>query len=351
MNNVVLNKISLIFFALFSIVLSYLLIGKVFILLLPFIISWIFSIILQPIVSFTGKYLKLPRSIVSLFCVVGLISISGALVYVLFNTVNNLINRFVLASPNIIRELNLYSEIVQNRLDNYSLPLALNTSEIFYGTLANIVNSLGNYGGTLLSSTLGFVASLPNALVFIIVTIIATFFMTKDKALIDSFINKHKFVHITDSKYYIFFKEKVLKVLWGYLRAQLILMTITFVLASIGLLILGKSYAILTALGIALVDALPIFGPAMIFVPWSITMIIAGKFQYGISLLVLYLVLTLTRQILEPKIVSSQIGVYPLLTLISIYVGVKTLGLIGIFIGPFTMVLLQTVYDQYFSQS
>jgi len=127
-------------------------------------------------------------------------------------------------------------------------------------------------------------------------------------------------------------------------------MSITFVLASVGLLILGKDYAILTALGIAMLDALPIFGPAMIFVPWAITMIIIGKFKYGVSLLILYLVLTLTRQLLEPKIVSSQIGVYPLLTLMSIYIGVKTLGIAGIFIGPFTVVLLQTIYDQYSSK-
>jgi len=350
MNNVVLNKLSLLIFAIASIALTYLFIGKLFVLFLPFILAWIFSIILQPIVNISSKYFKLPRYIISMFCVLGLISISGALIYALFNSATNLIDRFVIASPNIIKELNNYSIVVQEQLNNYRLPIAINTSELFYGTLANIVNSIGNYGGAIISSTLGFVASLPNAIVFIIVTIIATFFITKDKDIIDTFIHEHTNVHIGDNKYYIFFKEKVLKVLWGYLKAQLILMSITFVLASVGLLILGKDYAILTALGIAMLDALPIFGPAMIFVPWAITMIIIGKFKYGVSLLILYLVLTLTRQLLEPKIVSSQIGVYPLLTLMSIYIGVKTLGIAGIFIGPFTVVLLQTIYDQYSSK-
>lgn len=349
MNNIILNKLSLLIFSIISIVFAYIFLGKLFILFLPFILSWLFSIILQPIVNLSSKYLKLPRSIVSMFCVLGLISLSGALVYSLFNTATNLINRFVIASPNIINELNNYSLVVQEQLNNYRLPIAINTSELFYDTLAGIVNSLGTYGGTIVSSALGFVASLPNALVFIIVTIIATFFMTKDKEIIDKFIYTHTNVHIKDNKYYIFFKEKILKVLWGYLKAQLILMSITFILASIGLLILGKDNAILTALGIALVDALPIFGPAMIFMPWAITMIIIGNLKYGLSLLILYLVLTLTRQLLEPKIVSSQIGVYPLLTLMSIYIGVKTLGIVGIFIGPFTVVLLQTIFEQYSS--
>ncbi|MGB3367761.1 MAG: sporulation integral membrane protein YtvI [Acidaminobacteraceae bacterium] len=350
MNNIVLNKLSLLFFAIVAIALTYLFIGKLFVLFLPFILAWIFSIILQPIVNVSSKYFKLPRYIISIVCVLGLISMSGAIIYALFNIVINLINRFTTASTNIVSELNNYSVIVQDQLNNYSLPIAINTSELFYDSLASIVNSLGNYGGAILSSTLGFVASLPNVIVFIIVTIISTFFMTKDKDIIDEFIHEHTNVHLQDNKYFIFFKEKVLKVLWGYLKAQLILMSITFVLASVGLLILGKDHAFLTALGIAMVDALPIFGPAMIFVPWAITMIIIGKFKYGISLLILYLVLTLTRQLLEPKIVSSQIGVYPLLTLMSIYIGVKTLGISGIFIGPFTVVLLQTIYEQYLSK-
>lgn len=347
MNNVIINKLSLLLFALLSIILTYLFIGKLFVLFSPFILAWILSIILQPIVKIATRYFKLPRSVVSILCVIGLITIGGAIVYVLFNTSTNLINRFVAASPNIIKELNIYSDTVQKQLNNYSLPIAINTSEFFYNTLAKFVNSTGNYAGSMVSGALTLVASLPNALVFIIVTIISTFFMTKDKEKIDTFINSHTNVHIENNKYYIFFKEKVLKVIWGYLRAQLILMSITFILASIGLLILGKSYAIPTALGIALVDALPIFGPAMVFIPWAITMLIIGNFKYGISLLVLYLVLTLTRQFLEPQIVSSQIGVYPLLTLMSIYIGAKTLGFIGIFIGPFTVILIQTIFEHY----
>lgn len=350
MNNVVINKLSLIIFSLLSIILAYLFIGKLIVLFLPFILSWIFSIILEPIVNFFSKYFKLPRSIISMFCVLGLISLSAGVIYTIFSTATNWINKFVVASPNIIQELNNYSAIVEKQLDNYSLPIAINTSELFYNTLANLVNSLGNYGGAIVASTLGFVASLPNAIVFIIVTIIATFFMTKDKEIINSFLYTHSNIHIKDNTYYIFFKEKVLKVIWGYLKAQLILMSITFILASIGLLILGKDNAVITALGIALVDSLPIFGPAMIFLPWAITMIIIGKFKYGVSLLLLYLVLTLTRQLLEPKIVSTQIGVYPLLTLISIYIGVKTLGIVGIIIGPFTMILIQTIFEHYISK-
>jgi len=93
MNNIVLNKLSLLFFSIVGIALTYLFIGKLFVLFLPFILAWIFSIILQPIVNISSKYFKLPRYIISIFCVLGLISISGALIYALFNSATNLLIR------------------------------------------------------------------------------------------------------------------------------------------------------------------------------------------------------------------------------------------------------------------
>lgn len=345
MNNIVLNKLSLIVFTLAFVWASYFFLGKAFVLLLPFLIGWIFSTILSPIVKYLNKKLHIHSGFVSILGVVLLVAVSGFFVFLLSKGVIDLVNKFVDAYPSIIEDLNEYSVVVQDKLDSMNLPIAFNISEIFYTSLASLVSYLGNYGGTIAANALGFVASLPNVLIFVIVTIISTFFMTKDRDKIKGFIKG--MIKIDDKPHpsYIFIKEKILKIIWGYLKAQLIMMSITFVICSIGLLIVGKKYAILTALGIALFDAVPALGPAMIFVPWSLTMLIVGKTSYAASLIVLYLVCTVTRQLLEPKIVSTQIGVYPLLTLISLYIGVKTLGIIGILIGPFTIIVLQTLYE------
>lgn len=345
MNNIVLNKLSLIVFTLSFIWASYFFLGKAFILLLPFLIGWIFSSILSPIVEYLNKKLHIHSGFVSILGVVLLVAISGFIVFLLSKGVIDLVNKFVDAYPAIIEDLNEYSVVVQGKLDSLNLPFAFNISEIFYKSLASMVSYLGNYGGTIAANALGFVASLPNVLIFVIVTIISTFFMTKDRDKIKSFIKGMIKIDEKPHPTYIFVKEKILKIIWGYLRAQLIMMSITFVICSIGLLLIGKKYAILTALGIALFDAVPALGPAMIFVPWSLTMLIVGKTSYAASLIVLYLVCTVTRQLLEPKIVSTQIGVYPLLTLMSLYIGVKTLGIIGILVGPFTIIVLQTLYE------
>lgn len=345
MNNIALNKLSLIAFTLAFIWASYFFIGKAFILLLPFLIGWIFSTILSPIVEYLNKKLHIHSGFVSILGIVVLVAISGFIVFLISKGLIDLVNKFVDAYPSIIEDLNEYSVVVQSKLDSLNLPFALNISEIFYKSLASLVSYLGNYGGTIAANALGFVASLPNVLIFVIVTIISTFFMTKDREKIKSFIKNSIKVQDKPHPTYIFVKEKIFKIIWGYLRAQLIMMSITFVICSIGLIILGKKYAIITALGIALFDAVPALGPAMIFVPWSLTMFIVGKTSYAASLMILYLVCTITRQLLEPKIVSTQIGVYPLLTLMSLYIGVKTLGVIGILVGPFTIIILQTLYE------
>lgn len=130
------------------------------------------------------------------------------------------------------------------------------------------------------------------------------------------------------------FKKNLLNALIGFLKAQLILLTITFTESLIGLNIIGIKYAFIISVFVALVDILPILGTGSVYVPWAIISIIAGKYRLGISLLVLYGIIVTIRYMIEPKIVGQQLGIHPLITLMSMYVGIRLMGAVGVLVGP-----------------
>jgi predicted PurR-regulated permease PerM len=124
-------------------------------------------------------------------------------------------------------------------------------------------------------------------------------------------------------------------------------MTVTFSISLIGLLILGIHNAFPIALGIGLVDVIPALGPAAVYVPWAISKIILSDASTAVKLLILYSVVTVIRQLLEPKVVGHHIGIHPLLTMLSLYLGVRFLGLSGILLGTLTAITILAYYKKF----
>lgn len=129
----------------------------------------------------------------------------------------------------------------------------------------------------------------------------------------------------------------------GYLKSQLILVAITFFTLIVGLNILDIRFTILIALTIALVDILPVVGSGIIMVPWSIISFILGNVELGKGLAILYVILLVSRQFIEPYILGKNIGIRPLYTFLATIVGSLVLGPIGIVIGPLIAVLITSI--------
>ena len=131
----------------------------------------------------------------------------------------------------------------------------------------------------------------------------------------------------------------------GYLKAQLILMFLTFIILGIGLVIIDAPLPILIALIIAILDIVPILGSGIVMIPWSIISFISGNNSMGINLAILYVVATITRQIIEPKITGDQIGIRPIYTFIATLIGSMIFGPIGVIAGPIIVVILKSLYE------
>ena len=133
--------------------------------------------------------------------------------------------------------------------------------------------------------------------------------------------------------------------LGGWLRAQLKLMGITFLILNAGLLLLRVRYPVLAALVITVVDALPVFGTGTILIPWALALFLQGETKTGIGLVILYGAAALSRQALEPRLVGKQVGLNPVLTLLALYTGYRLLGVGGMIVFPIAAMLFKQLWD------
>ena len=134
-------------------------------------------------------------------------------------------------------------------------------------------------------------------------------------------------------------------------RAYGLIMFITFCENFLGLTILNligvadNSYVFVISIGIAVFDILPVAGSGGILIPWALVSLVTGNIGQCIGLLILYAVITVIRQYIEPKIVGNSLGVHPLVTLAGLYFGLKLFGFMGMFIVPICVMTLKAFND------
>jgi predicted PurR-regulated permease PerM len=128
-------------------------------------------------------------------------------------------------------------------------------------------------------------------------------------------------------------------------RSYTLIILVAFAQVFAGLLILSVEGAFAIAIICAFVDALPILGVGVVLVPWSIVSFVIGNQRLGIGLLILFTIIYIVRQIIEPRIVSSQMNVHPLVAIISMYAGLKIAGVGGMIVAPFLAFGAKTVYE------
>lgn len=137
---------------------------------------------------------------------------------------------------------------------------------------------------------------------------------------------------------------EILQGLAGLVKGHIILMLVTFLLLSIGFLIIDIPLPFLIALGITIFDILPVLGSGMIMIPWAIISLISGNTYQAAGVAIIYLLVSISRQILEPIIVGHKIGVRPIYTFLSSIIGSIIFGPIGFLVGPLLAILLTSVY-------
>ena len=305
---------------------------------MPFIIAFLLSLILEPLVKLLERF-RISRGIsvaISILLFLGtFITFSiFAVTRVLFE-----VSKLYSMLPKYYDKLyTIASDIVQQATDLY-LQLPPEATNIVHNIIKTVFDKLTIILSSTATSLIDSVKAMPGMLVFSLITIIATFFITKDRALIKNFLLRQLSeswrLKITSLQTDLF------SALLGFLKAQIIILSVTFTESYIGLSLIGIEYAFILAVVIALVDILPILGTGTIYIPWAIVNILMGNYRLGISLLVLYGVITVVRYMIEPKVVGQQLGIHPIVALMSIFVGLNLIGVAGVILGPTFVVVIK----------
>jgi len=194
---------------------------------------------------------------------------------------------------------------------------------------------------SILMTLFSIIKDIPKIIIYTVVTFIATFFMSKDKKRIEAGL----LTMLPDQLHQNFktVRDSVLKGSMGYFRATLTLVSITAMISVIGLLILKVRYVWFLAIVIVVLDLIPVIGPSLLFIPWSIWSVINGNFPLGFGLFITYGLTFITRQILEPQLIGDRIGIHPLLTLFALFVGIRLFGPVGVLVGPLIVITVKAI--------
>ncbi len=309
--------------------------------MLPFLIAFSLSSIMEPLIKFVTRKLHISRKI---FAPIAFLLLLGTIILLAVLVVLRLIQEakaLISQAPGFLSTLYVQVSDLVSRYSEYIDWLPTEITDNLGSVLSNLSNSITNLGKSVVKGIFDTAISLPEATMFTIITILATFFMLNDRHKIASAI-MHQLPEVWYDRL-MTIKDDLFSAIFGYLRAAVIIMAITFTELLIGLSIIGVEYALLFALLIAVIDILPILGSGTVLIPWFLYSFAIGDIRMGVSLLILYAVITVIRQAIEPKIVGEQIGVYPLITLLAMYAGLRLAGFIGLFLGPITFLLIRNI--------
>lgn len=316
----------------------------------PFLAAWGIAYAVYPLAQKINSKTKISRKVCSFVLVLFILVILLSLLFLIGNRIlfeiQNLVTYLTDNSDkiagyfeNAFKFLNSLGERlpILNKLQNteFSQNISDNINTLINNAWQSILERLGS---AIPDVARGIVVALPNILLVSLITVIACFYFAIDVDAVNE-----KVIKILPNKiaqYLSKLKHRVIVGFKKYLKAYCILFIITFAELLVGFWILDVDYAFVLAILIALIDFLPVFGTGAVLVPWGIILLLMKNYFLGIGIIVLFVLMTIIRQIIEPKIVGKSLGVHPILTLITIYLGFKLFGLFGMIFLPIATLIL-----------
>lgn len=323
----------------------------------PIVVALILASIARPLTKWLSKETKtikvdgekrevprkfhLPKQFAAVLAVVVLFIVLAGLSALIILIVASKVGELTEAAKNYYETS--FTQDFQNFSDKIEALIA-RIKNLDNSAIAGMVDEMGN---SLLSSVGSLITSVsaklvswagsiaknaPSALLKTIICLIATVFLSIDFDRMKTFIKRilpekaYNTVHTV--------KETFLDMIWGFLRSYALIFVITVIEILVGLLIIGVKKPFLIAVLIGIFDAFPIVGSGMILLPWAVITLISGQIWKGVGLLILWALVVVIREIIEPKIIGEQVGLRPIVTLICMYAGTRLFGGIGLFMLP-----------------
>ena len=316
--------------------------------IMPFIIAFCVSALINPVAANMSRSMKVNKKFSACFCAFMFYSIGVGLVALLgFGLYKSLKNWFfdlpAIFENNIEPFLASVFTFMQNTLANFDPELSNSLSEF----AAQFVSNAGSVISGISVSAIGWLSSyitkIPFFIVGVLISVIATFFICSDYENIKDFIIRQipEKWHCTLND----IKNYGIITLVQYGKSYLLIMLITFCELCLALWIMGVENFVVISIITAVFDILPVLGSGGVLIPWGVFALVQGDMAFGIGILVVYIVITVVRQFIEPKIVGEQVGLPPVVTLLAMFLGVRLMGVLGLLGFPVVLVVLKRLND------
>jgi len=331
-------------FVIFFLFVSYIALRYLFNLLLPFILGWFIAYIIQVPVKSAKKKYKFPKKFTALVLIFLIVFLISSLIFVLFSylvyQLKDLYSLFLSESDRIFENVSEYLNDVKNFFGSSKLFSTL--FDDFDPSL--VVGELSEMLLSFLPALAAWVFSfVPGFFIFFLITVISAYYFTFDF----HFHNKKiKALAGKGGETLAEFKEEFVSVAVGYLKASGIIFLLTFSQLFLGLSLLGIENSFAISVIISFIDILPVLGSGTVLIPWIIICVILNDWFLVGGLLLLYIFIVVLREILEPKLVSKFIGLHPLLSLFSMFFGLRIMGVWGIFVFPVLTIVFLNLYKK-----
>lgn len=335
----VLNKRKLVLTILGATIGVYLAFEFILPLVYPFIFAYAVAALILPVTKMLERKCRIPRTIGGTITLIVLLVITGV---GLFYLGKNLLEQFQM----LVKNIPIYQSMIIDTINSFCsgcdefLGLAKGEAMAFFESNMNTIilevqNSVMPMMTEHTIQAAFAVVKVVGALLFAVISILL---IVQDAEEIGNIYRKlpiYKDIKAVTSK--------LSGAGTAYLKAQVIIMSIISVINVCGLLLIGNEYALLLGIGIAILDALPVFGGGTIFIPWAIFSFFSKDIYTAAILVSLYLITQFIRQILEPKLIGDKIGIKPIFTIMAMYVGVSLFGILGFILGPIALIIIISI--------
>ena len=314
--------------------------------LVPFFIAYLIAFALHKPIDYVHAKTHIKRPLISIVFVLLFYCLIGTILAVCSMRIFSSVKDFFFEVPFFFKTTLIpFLQEVFDWLEQFCSTFDPSILSILNESTSSIMDMVGNLAATISSSAISIVsniaAGVPGVFMKTIITLIVTVFMTIDFHPVTEFalrqIPEKQRISLLEGKSYL--TETLIKCLKSYT----IIIFMTFLELFIGLTLLGIPNASLIAVIIAIIDILPVLGTGGILIPWAIISAVLGNIPLALGIVVLYLVITIIRNIIEPKLVGHQVGLHPVVTLASMLLGLNFCGIIGLFGFPITLSLIMNL--------
>ena len=306
-------------------------------LLMPFVLALVLTWILNPAIVKVQRRFGGSRKALSLVMLILIFTIAGGILAALVYSIVSEVASLVMNWPSIWAD-SLQPAIVglEEFLSGLFIGLPDQVSQGATAALDKLVAWLNEMIPSLLSHTgsaVGsFAFSIPSFAVALVIFVMATYFIASDYPRLRLMVTDRLSPSVRD--FFGSVKRTAVAAFGGYVKAQLILSVVIFFILLVGFVVIRQPYSVLLAFLLAVLDFIPIVGSGTVMVPWAVADLFLGEYRHAVELMVIWGIIALFRRGAEPKVVGDQTGLSPILSLISIYVGMKIAGVAGMILGP-----------------